>query len=154
MAQEEYDYEYQKKQKKKKKKNSVYIMTNVYNTDEEIPDSESQIRSRLKSIMRQHIGISNSISPVELFYSIYSTYPNELNVYKRNYYWELVKKELRRFRKENELFTIIKGSKIFVLYDEVELDYYLKRADRHIKSIKNLKVNAKNWVKNKKWKKL
>lgn len=142
-------------QKKKKRKQETFILQNVYNEDsEEIMDSENQITVKIKKTMSQHIGIENSISPADLFYAVFNTRPQELNFYKRNYWWNILKKEMRELRRNNEIFTIIKGSKCFVLKDELELQYYLKMTKNHIKSIKNMQKNAREWVKKKKWSKL
>jgi hypothetical protein len=138
--------------KKKKKKKDTFILQDVYtNGSEEILDSKQQIKIKLTRILRNHIGIENSINPFDLFYYVYNIQPQDLNIYKRNYWWDVIKFVLREMRRDNELFTIIKGSKIFVLSNKEELKYYIKVSDNHIKSIENLKKNAKKWVEQKKY---
>lgn len=142
-------------QKKRRRKKETFILKNAYNQEnEEILDTEAQIRIKIKKVMIHHIGIENSINPVDLFVYVYGVRPEELNVYKRNYWWDMIKAVLRQLRRENDLFTIIKGSKIFVLSNDMELEYYIKVSNNHIKSIENLKKNAREWIKKKKWSKL
>jgi hypothetical protein len=134
----------------KKNKQEVFILQNVYNTNEEILDTRTQIKIKLKKIFKYHIGIKNAINPFDLFFQVYDVKPQDLNIYKRNYWWNVLKFILRQLRKENEMFIIISGSRIFVLESKEELEYFLKVSDNHIKSIKNLKKNAEKWVRNKK----
>jgi hypothetical protein len=134
----------------KKKKKNKYIGQNVFSdTKEEILDTETQIRVRLKKIMRSHIGIENAISSNELFFLIYGMEAEDLNVYKRTYWWSIIKQELRHLRRMNEMFSIIKGSKIFILCSDNELKNYIKFTDNNIVSIKNMQKNANIWVKKK-----
>jgi hypothetical protein len=141
--------------KKRKKKEDVFILQDVYTSpNEEILDSKTQIKMKLRRIFKSHIGETNSISPFELFYQTFNIKPQELNIYKRNYWWNIIKYILRQMRRDNELFTIIKGSKIFVLSNQGELEYYIKVSNNHIKSIENLKKNARKWVENRSYKKI
>lgn len=141
--------------RKKKKKKEIYILQNVYNNQyEEILDTKTQILYSLKRILKNHIGESNHITPYELFYLVYNIRPDELNIYKRNYWWNVIKGVLRELRRKNECFTIIKGSKIFVLSNNEELNYFIKVTNKHMKALDNLKLNARDWIKKKKYNKI
>jgi len=105
----------------------------------------------LMRIFANHIGKDNATNPFDLFVLVYGFSPMDLDVYKRQYLWNLIKIVLKELRHEGELFTIFRGNRLFVLCNNEELDAYKKRIDTHIINLNNLKSIAEDWVKTQKW---
>ena len=145
-------YQQIQKQKKKKKKKSRLLINYDCLTREEAIATINEIRERLKVIFREHIGEEDAITPFDLFEKIYQINPEELDIYKREYWWNILKVVIRQLRSENELFIINKRTKLFVLKNQKEADWYKGVIDRDIKNLKGAKVKADNWVKEEKWK--
>jgi hypothetical protein len=111
----------------------------------------SEIRQKLTKVFKHHIGKENSISPHDLFVRVFDVNPNEIDVFKRNYWWVIIKKTLASMRGTNDLFVINKGSKLFVLQTREECKEYKERVDRHIHALHRMKENADAWVREKKY---
>jgi hypothetical protein len=140
----------QELKKKKKRKNGLMINFNSL-TDEEIFLELSEIRKRLKTIFKRHIGEENSITPQQLFKDIFYIDPEYVDVFKREYWWNILRGIIRQLRSEETLFIINKRTKLFVLSNEKECNDFKKILDRDIENMKQTKIKADNWVKNKKY---
>ena len=140
-------------QKKKKKKTlKALLLMNYDSLDrEEIIATIFEIRKRLKNIFKMHIGEEESISPVELFEEVLRVNPNYFDIYKREFWWNVIKNVMRTLRSDGEVFIINKRSKLFVLKSQKESNEYKKVIDRDISNMGKAKVKADNWVKEEKW---
>lgn len=141
-----------KKKRKSRKITHLIGTEETFITDKEALEIIDDLEKKIRKIMKQHIGYANAITPYNLFVKVFDIAPIEVDVYKRTYLWNLIKKMLRTMRSENTCFIYMKGNKIFVLQSQEELEYVLMRFDQHIKAIENLKKNAKEWVQDEKWK--
>jgi hypothetical protein len=142
--------------KKRKKKRGEFLLLTDFEclSDDEIIKSISNIRLRLRNIFRTHVGENNSITPVDLFEKVYGINPDSLDIFKKTYWWNVLKNVLRQMRSEDTLFVINKGTKLFVLQTEEEAETFKDRVDRDIERMKNIKIKADEWVAERKWKKL
>jgi len=143
-------------QLKKRKKRKEYLLLTDFEclTNDEVVNTISEIRVKLKSIFKTHIGQENSITPVELFERVYGINPTMIDIFKRNYWWGILKNVLRQLRREEELFVINKGTKLFVLKTKEESQMFKKKVDSDIKRMEEIKVKADKWVRNRKWSRL
>ena len=114
----------------------------------------AEIRKRLIEIFRKHIGLENAINPTEVFMHLYKVNPLNLDIFKRMFWWDIAKRVMRDLRSENELFIINKRTKLFVLKSQEEADAYKNILDKDIKAMKEMKIKADIWVRNKKYLKL
>jgi hypothetical protein len=112
------------------------------------------IKDRLRILAPSIIGEANSISPVELFEKILGKEAITFDVYRRKFYYDIIKQIAKHLRSSGEIFFIFKQSKIFVLESEEELEKFKTRIDHDIDSLEKLKMSAEEWVKYKKYKKL
>lgn len=143
----ETEQEYQSKKKKKSFRSKKEI-------NRQVIDQPQVLKEVLISIFKYHIGEQNFISPYDLFVRIYGKDPFTFDVFKRMYLWDLIKKQLAELRSTNSLFTILKHGKIFLLRTEEELQGVHDRNNKHIEALKKLNINATEWVKQEKWKRL
>jgi len=137
----------------KKKKKLLFIDFNQVDR-EEVIKTIKEIREKLLKIFRNHIGKENAINPVELFEQIYNVNPFILDIYRREYWYNILKSVIRQLKKENSCFVVITQQKLYVLRTEEELLAYKKKSDNHIKNIEDDKTRANLWIKNKGWEKL
>ena len=122
--------------KKKRKLAQVLLMTDyACLTEQEILRTVYEIRIKLKEIFRQHIGQENAISPFQLFEEIYGISPNNVDIFKKNYWWHIIKIILRQMRHDNECFVINKPHSLFVLKSKQEATDYKARCDREIEAL-------------------
>jgi hypothetical protein len=141
--------------KKKKKRSKTILLTDYECLSEELVLSTlEQMSDRLKIVFRSHIGKENSITPMELFTKIYGVNPMELDVFKRNYWWNVLKAVLKNMKRNNMIFVINKGRKLFVLHSYEEAREYEQKVDRDIKSLKENKKKAYEWVRHESWKEI
>jgi hypothetical protein len=140
----------------KKKKLSEILLFIDYNTLErsEVLKTIEEIQKKLISIFSNHIGKENSISSSELFKEIFSVEPAKVNVYKRAYWWNVIKKVISELRKYEIVFIVNQGHKLYVLQSLEELKEVSNQIDKSIEGLKLSKIKAQDWVKEKKWKKL
>lgn len=140
-------------QLKKKKKRKEFLLLTDFEclTEREIIKSLHDIRLRLRNIFRKHIGEENSISPVELFEQVYGINPSSLDIFKKTYWWNVLKNVLRQMRSEDTIFVINKGTKLFVLQTVQEAEYFKDKVDRDIERMKSIKIKADEWVESEKW---
>ena len=120
---------------------------------EEKQEIEEQLDERIKNAFTGFVGEENTITPAELFKSVYNTDPNNIEFYKRVYFWNLILKKLHDFRKNKTLFVINKSTRLFVLKTQKESFDFRKRLDSTIVALGRTQDNADSWVKSKKWKK-
>ena len=140
--------------KKKKKRNEILIMTDYNALDREsILETLANIRSKIRKIMRNHIGEENYITPVDLFEEVLKIKISSLNIFERSYWWNVIKKIIGEMRKD-DLFIINKNSKVFVLCNKKELGEFENKIDNHIDALKTLKQRARKWVWSKEWEKI
>lgn len=141
-------------QKQRKKRRSTVLLLNDYNclSDSEVIKTLEQIGEKLIKIFKNHIGSENSITPVEVFESIFMVNPSYMDIFKRTYWWNVLKTILRKLRSEEKLFVINRGGKLFVLQTQEEANGFKGKIDRDIERMKELKKKADKWVRNKKWK--
>jgi hypothetical protein len=144
-----------KKQKvKEKKKDTVLLLDYECLTREEILVELTEIRKALKKIFKNHIGEENFITPYQLFKEVFGIDPTYIDVFKRGYWWNILKNSLRVLRNNDDAFIINTGRKLYVLKTKGELIKFEDRCDREIENIKNVKIKANDWVKKRKWSRL
>lgn len=139
--------------KKKRKKRKEYLLLTDFEclSEDEVMETIHDIRVRLRSIFKTHIGNENAISPVDLFERIYGIHPMHLDIYKKQYWWNVIKLCLRQLRNEETLFVINKRTKLFVLQTYEEASDFKKIIDRDIENMKKVKIKADEWVRKRKW---
>lgn len=140
--------------KLKRKRTDLILMDYDSLSREEAILTIKEMRELMKKIFRNHIGEEESITPAQLFYEVFRIYPANLDIFKRNYWWNVLKSILRELRKSGELFVINKRVKLFVLKTQEEADWFRSQIDNDIKNLKNIKKKANEWVKKSKWRKL
>lgn len=142
-------------EEKRKKRRKILLMTDYACLDRrELLLSLEAIQHKLVRVFRNHIGAEESITPVELFEQIYGVNPEPLDIYKRNYWWSILKRVIGHLRLQGELFVINKGAKLFVLKTKEEAVSFNERMDRDIETKKRLKTMANKWVRKELWKKM
>ena len=140
--------------RKKKKLNEVLLMTNFDSVArEDVISTLAQIRIKLKKEMVKHIGEENSITPAQLFHLIFEINPFDLDLYKRQYWWNVLKRVISDMRKD-DVFIINKRTKLFVLKSEEELEDFNRRISRTIMGLHKLQTNAAKWVSFERWREL
>lgn len=134
--------------KKKKRKDAEKILLIDYGCldQNEIIQTLAEIRRRLIAIFRSHVGQENSISPSQLFHEVFGINPQLVDIYKREYWWNILKKVLSDMRRTGELFVVNKSKFLFVLQTKDELEEVLAKYDHNIKALKEMKDKAKQWV--------
>lgn len=136
----------------KKKKKRTTLRAGYGNlTEKQTVLTHKELVLRLKHLFRQHIGDSNAITPYDLFSEALNIDARTLSIYEREFWWNIIKATLRELRSRGELFVVNKRFKLFVLQTEQEEIQVEKLIDRHIENLKNVKVQARNWVRDKKW---
>jgi hypothetical protein len=114
----------------------------------------AELRESLLKIFKYHIGEANSITPFDLFLQLFSQDPNNMSIFKRNYWWNIVKAVIRNMRSNGTCFIINKRTKLFVLQTMEESKDYKNMIDRDIENMKKIKIKADNWVASEGWKKI
>jgi hypothetical protein len=142
-------------QKEKKKKKFIVLLTD-FNclTRESIIKTLYEIRQKIKEIFKNHIGKENAISPYTLFSEVFEINPLTLDIYMRNYWYNVLKRVMIEMRKQKEIFIINNGYSLFVLKTKEEKDSFKKKVNRHIFYLNEIKKNATEWVNQEKWKEL
>ena len=91
--------------KKKKKKNALLLR--IANPDEDtIHQDLNEVVKRLFKIFKYHIGKENSISAYDLFVQVFNIDPNSIDVFTRNYMWNVLTSIIKKLRSNEELFFI------------------------------------------------
>jgi hypothetical protein len=99
-----------------------------------------------------HVREENKITPYELFLQVYKRDPTALNIFERQFYWNLITKALHYLRRKGSLFVINKGSYLFVLKTYKESNNFKNRLSATIQALEQTKLNADKWVKEEKYK--
>ena len=136
---------------KKRKFGKLLLIDISCLSNDEVLKTKSEIIKRIIYIMKNHIGKENAISQYELFYKVFNIDPYSLDIYKREYYWNVISKRLSELRSSNVLFVINKSHILYVLKHENELKEYKERIDATISALEKSKEFAKEWVREKKW---
>lgn len=141
--------------KQAKKIQTVLLLTD-YNrlSKNEVIQSVEEIRISLRSLFKYHIGKENSITPFEVFEKVMGISPLSVDMYKRMYWWSVIKSILSLMRRTNELFVINQGRYLYVLQSPQEAKKYGDGISLHIKRLKSLKKNAGIWVQEQKWREI
>lgn len=129
----------------KKKKKKMLDLTQVENIEEILED-------RIKEAFKGHVGEELAITPYDLFIKIFHKHPEEVDIYKRVFLWNLLMRFLHKMRREKKLFVINKVNHLFVLKTQEESDKFRNRLDRTIEALGRTQDNADEWVQQKKWK--
>jgi hypothetical protein len=138
---------------KKKSRKMLYVDFNRLQ-DDEVIRTIKQIREKLIAVFRYHIGKENSITPAELFLEVYGINPAMNDIFKREYFWNVIKAVIRQLRKEEDCFIINNIHNLFVLQSREELKNYEKRINQHIENLENDKIRAREWINKGKWRDL
>ena len=137
-------------QLKKKRRHMLMLVQQDFNINEETL-TIVEIKIRLKRIMRRHIGAANYISAFELFEEVFKVDPDNVQLYVKMAWWNIIKRLLSEMRKSEELFTVLDKTKVYVLQTKEESERLKLRVDREIAGLQDLKVRADKWVAEKKW---
>ena len=138
--------------KKKRKRMDINLLLQYDElSTEETHLTIADLRKKLLSIFKWHVGKENAITPVDLFIKIYGVHPATIDLYKRAYLWNVVKATLTGMRHDDTLFIINRSHYLYVLQSSDELAQFEKQQNAHIEAIKNNIIRAKSWVKKKKW---
>jgi hypothetical protein len=148
-------YNMETEQKRKKKKAETFLLIGYDNINkEDAIRTMKDMKLHLVKIFRFHIGEENSISPYDLFYEIFRFNPINLDIYKREYLWNLIKIMIRQLRKEGTCFIINSRSKLYVLKTKKEFKSFANLIDRDVANLKASKERAREWVEKSLWKQL
>jgi hypothetical protein len=137
----------------KKKRRLLFLDFNQVEQDEVIKTIK-EIREKVRKIFKYHIGRENAINPVDLFTEVFGISPFVIDIFKREYWWNILKATIRQLRKENTCFIINNIHNLYVLKTEEELTKFEKKHNQHILNLENEKMRAKEWVAKKKWQEL
>lgn len=114
--------------------------------------SVSDIKQRLKALFKTHVGDQNSISPYEIFEYVFKKSPESVDIFERNFLWNILKRIMTAMRTTNECFIVHSGIfRFFVLQSNEELKHFEKITDNHIRTLRLHKANARIWVEKKMW---
>ena len=139
---------------KLKKKKTVLCLDFSCLTREETIKTYAEMRKSLAKIFKKHIGSENSITPYELFEQVFGISPMLLDIWKRNYWYAVLKRVIIEMRKTGEAFIINRGYYLFVLKSVEENKRFQKGVNRHIAYLRDIKKRAEKWTKNEEWRKL
>ena len=106
---------------------------------------------RLFKHFKHHIGSENSTTPHEIFVAIIGIEPDDVSIYKREYWWNVIKSIMSKLRSSEDIFIIHRGTLWFVLQTQQESNQYKEILDRSILAMQKGKVKADKWVRNKSW---
>jgi hypothetical protein len=138
-------------EEKKKRKRLQLSFNQVQRND--VIATEKEMRDRLMSVFRFHIGREYSISQYELFSEIFRKDPLSIDIYKRCFYWSVLKRVLNGMRKDLSLFVAYKRDKFFVVADKEDAKFYKGIMDNNIKNMCEAKKRCDEWVRKKLWEK-
>ena len=140
----------QSRQKPQANNKLLFIDFNRVETKELIATTK-EITDRLFIHFRQHIGADNPTNPQEIFKVVLEVEADSLSIFKREYFWGVVKRVMCNLRSSGDLFVIHRGNQFFVLCNKRELGLYKNQLDNSIKNLKKGKKRAENWVRGEKW---
>ena len=135
---------------KRKRKNLLLISFENLER-EEIILTLKEIRENMRKIFRKHIGKGEAISPTQLFFEIFNTDPDEVDIYRREFWWNVIKKVISQMRYDGDIFIVNTGKRLFVLQSSDELKNFTDRIDNNIRGMENTKKMARDWIRERKW---
>lgn len=139
----------------KRKRKQLFLLTGVdCLTQDEAILTLTEIKKKIKKIFRSHIGQDNAITPYDLFYEVFNVNPALIDIFKRNYWYSVLKRVISQMRREGDCFIINRGSSLFVLQTQEESNKFKEGINRHISYLKEIKYKADFWVRRQKWKEL
>lgn len=144
----------QKQKRRRKKKLKLLLINYEQLSREEILATLMEIRENLKLHFRWHLGEEEPTSPAEIFEKVLRINPQEMDTYKREYWWNVLKKVMSGLRKDGELFIIHRGHQYFVLRTQEEANYYKNQIKKMITGMHESMKKADAWVREEKWKKV
>lgn len=118
---------------------------------EEIIATLREITLRLFSHFRHHVGAEEPTSPAEIFEYVMGISPEAVSIYKREYWWGIIKKIMSQLRGAEELFVVHRSSSWFVLKEQDEAEHYKNILRRDIEAFKRSMKKADRWVLEKRW---
>lgn len=139
--------------RRKRKQSLLLISQDSLSSNEEVK-TIVEIRNKLRVVFKEHIGIENGITPVELFEKVYEVQAHSIDTFRRAYWWNIIKDCIRAMRKEGNTFIINKGSTLFVLKTKAEAQGYKNILNNKIREMRRSKKRADEWVKKEKWKEI
>lgn len=135
----------------KKDRKTLFVGINSV-SNVELPASKEELKQRIRTHFRNHIGKEEATNPVEIFASVYFSDPYDFPIYERKYWWNHLQKLMRHMKKElNPVFIVHESSKYYVLKTEEEKDKFKNKLSKTIQNLENTKEQADDWVKKKKW---
>lgn len=140
-----------KKKILRKKSHKLLLIDYDQLSREEMVATVGEIANRLHTHFRNHIGFENATYPVEIFENVIGVDPDSLSIYKKEYWWNIIKKIMSRLRYSEDLFVIHRGQKWFVLKSENEANDYRTMMTRTARALINSTKKADKWVRNKSW---
>ena len=140
----------QKKRTIKKSKKFLLIDYDQLKVSEMVA-TVKEITTRLFRHFKDHVGKDESTSPVDIFEAVIGLHPEEVGIYKREYWWNVIKKIMSQLRKSEDLFIVHSGQKWFVLQSTEELSGYKRNVKNVIRGLENSITRAERWVQNKSW---
>lgn len=135
---------------RRKKKLSDYLLSDTM-TSEEAQVFFIELITKIKEVFRRHIGEADYITSADLFEVVYGVNPARLDIYRRIYWWRIIKHQLRRMRMNLTLFVISDNGKLYVLQTEQEAQIYNKKIDEIITALKIAKQKSQQWINKKGW---
>lgn len=139
-------------QKKKKKQGTLLYIDFDCLTHDEMVRTLAEIREKIKKLFQHHIGQANHVTPYVVFETILGVKPDFIDIWKRMYWWTIIKRVMSQMRSDGSLFIINKKRYLFVLQTEGEAKEFKEGIDRDIKNLKLTKKRADAWVHEEKWK--
>lgn len=140
------------KKKMKKKSHKLLLIDYDNLSPNEMVATIGEITNKLHVIFRKHIGLENSISPVEIFEGVMGFDPIEMSIYKREYWWNIIKKVIKQLKSSEQLFIIHRGQKWFVLKSPEEASQYKNQMIQCANALIGSSKKADKWVRKKSWK--
>lgn len=120
-------------------------------TRDELLATIKEITMRLHTHFRKHIGFEQACYPAQIFEASLSVNAEELSIYEREYWWNIIKKVMKNLRSSEQLFVIHRGNKWFVLFNTQEAKQYCGMLDNTITALGNSQKKARKWVRNQSW---
>lgn len=112
------------------------------------------VKARLKNLFKSHIGEANAINSYTIFTRVMQYKPDDIDFYKREFIWALIKRTMSAMRREGEVFVIRNSDNYFVVSTVEEAGYYKRELERDIKNMKSAIKNCYDYVEKKKFKEL
>ncbi len=143
-----------KKKKNKKQTPQMLLFDYISLNKEQQETILTEIERKLLREAHNIIGIENAILLYDLFIKIYGIESDSIEVYKRIFWYEIIKKCMKRLRRDMKAYFILGRNYAFILKSHEEAVAYKKFLQKDIESLKNSQKNADVWVERKMWRKL